>query len=625
MLLEEIKKPNDIKKIKPKDYSKLALEIRRFLVHKVSNTGGHLASNLGTVELTMALHIALDLPKDKIIWDVGHQSYTHKLLTGRKDEFDSLRTYGGLSGFPKIEESPCDAFDTGHSSTSISAGLGIVKGQELNGDDGTVVCVIGDGALTGGMAFEALNNAAMVDRNFIIILNDNKMSISENVGSMSRYLDSLRLGEGYNDLKAGVQKNLHKVPVIGDSLVDKISKTKSSIKQLFIPGMFFEDMGITYVGPFDGHDVKKLVNILGEAKKIDHPVLIHVLTKKGKGYRYAESDPSKFHGIAPFDVKSGELKKAKKALTNTKVFSNALVDIAKNDDKIIAITAAMTDGTGLKKFKHYYPNRIFDVGIAEEHAVTFAAGMATTGIKPFFAVYSSFLQRAYDQVIHDVCIPKLPVKFMIDRAGLVGKDGETHQGIFDISYLLSIPNMVVISPINAKELEMSVKYAANYNEPIAVRYSRGYAVEDFEEQITDFEFGKSITLRDGKKIAIINVGNIIEESKIAINKLCEDGYDPKLINARFLKPFDTNMIKELCADFDIIATVEEGIINGGFGESVLNYINDLKNKGINVNSNLKVINIGIEDSFVKQGDIPTLRKVCKIDGESIYERIKELL
>ena len=625
MLLEEIKQPNDIKKIKPKDYSKLALEIRRFLVHKVSNTGGHLASNLGTVELTMALHLALDLPKDKIIWDVGHQSYTHKLLTGRKDEFESLRTYGGLSGFPKIEESPCDAFDTGHSSTSISAGLGIVKGQELNGDDGTVVCVIGDGALTGGMAFEALNNAAMVDRNFIIILNDNKMSISENVGSMSRYLDSLRLGEGYNDLKAGVQKTLHKVPVIGDSLVDKISKTKSSIKQLFIPGMFFEDMGITYVGPFDGHDVKKMVNILNEAKKIDHPVLIHVLTKKGKGYKYAEKEPSKFHGIAPFTVKTGELKSVKTGATNTGVFSKTLVDVAGNDKKIVAITAAMTDGTGLKKFKSKYPDRFFDVGIAEEHAVTFAAGMATTGLKPFFAVYSSFLQRSYDQIIHDVCIPKLPVKFMVDRAGLVGKDGETHQGIFDISYLISIPNMTVISPINAKELDMAVRFAADFDGPIAVRYSRGYASNDYEDKTCKLELGKSNTLRDGEKIAIINVGNIIDESKEAVELLVKDELNPKLINARFLKPIDTDMIKSLCKDYDLIVTVEEGLINGGFGDYVLNYLNELRNEGEDINTKLKVLNIGIEDSFVKQGDINTLRKVCKIDGKSIYERIKELL
>ena len=623
MFLEQIKGPNDIKKIKPKDYSKLALEIRRFLVHKVSNTGGHLASNLGTVELTMALHLALDLPKDKIIWDVGHQSYTHKLLTGRMNEFDSLRSFGGLSGFPKMSESPCDVFDTGHSSTSISAGLGIVMGQQIKGEDGTVVCVIGDGALTGGMAFEALNNAAMVNRNFIIILNDNKMSISENVGSMSSYLDSLRLGEGYNDLKAGVQKTLHRVPVIGDTLVDKIVKTKSSIKQLFIPGMLFEDMGITYVGPFDGHDVKKLVNIIGEAKKIDHPVLIHVLTKKGRGYRYAESNPSKFHGIAPFVVKTGELKTKKKGLTYTDVFANTLSNLAYEDKKIMAITAAMPDGTGLSRFKKKFPDRCLDVGIAEEHAVTFAAGMATTGLKPFFAVYSSFLQRSYDQIIHDVCIPKLPVKFMVDRAGLVGKDGETHQGIFDISYLLSVPNMTVIAPINAKELEMAVKYSASFEAPIAVRYSRGYACDFYSDEITEFEYGKSICLKKGEKIAIINVGNMIEESKKCVDKLIEDGYNPELINARFIKPLDKDMIKDVVNRFDYVITVEEGIISGGYGESILKYINDLKNEGL---TNIpKVLNIGIEDKFVKQGDINTLRKVLKIDGESIYERIKKIL
>lgn len=624
MLLEQIKGPNDIKKIKPKDYSKLALEIRRFLVHKVSNTGGHLASNLGTVELTMALHLALDLPKDKIIWDVGHQSYTHKLLTGRMDEFDSLRTYGGLSGFPKMGESPCDAFDTGHSSTSISAGLGIVMGHSIKKQDGTVVSVIGDGALTGGMAFEALNNAAMVNRNFIIILNDNRMSISENVGSMSRYLDNLRLGEGYNDLKAGVQKTLHRVPVIGDSLVDKISKTKSSIKQLFIPGMLFEDMGITYVGPFDGHDVKKLVNILNEAKKIDHPVLIHVLTKKGKGYRYAENNPSKFHGIAPFEVKTGELKSKKSGLTYTDVFANTLVKLADEDKKIMAITAAMPDGTGLSRFKKKYPDRCMDVGIAEEHAVTFAAGMATTGLKPFFAVYSSFLQRSYDQIIHDVCIPGLPVKFMVDRAGLVGKDGETHQGIFDISYLLGIPNMTVISPSNAKELELAVAYAASYNAPITVRYSRGYASNLYSEDVTPFEYGKSNILKPGEKIAIINVGNIIDECKECVDLLVEDGHNPELINARFLKPLDKDMLLKVAGEFDYVITVEEGVVNGGYGEAVLKYFNDLRNDG-KINNNFKVLNIGIEDEFVKQGDIKTLRKVCKIDGKSIYERIKKIL
>jgi len=620
MLLDEINKPNDIKKIHPKDYSKLALEIRRFLVHKVSKTGGHLASNLGGVELTMALHIALDLPKDKIIWDVGHQSYVHKILTGRKDEFDTLRQMYGLSGFPKRNESECDAFGTGHSSTSLSAGLGMVLGNSLKGVDSTVVCVIGDGALTGGEAFEALNNAASIDKNFIIILNDNNMSISENVGSMSGYLDNLRLGEGYNDIKAGVQKTLHRVPVIGNSLVDKISKTKSSIKQLLVPGMMFEDMGITYVGPVDGHDVKKMVNLLNEAKKIDHPVLIHILTKKGKGYRYAEANPSKFHGIDPFVVKTGELREEKTSPTYTDVFAKAIVNLAKEDKDVVAITAAMSDGTGLNAFKNKYPDRLVDVGIAEEHAVTFAAGLATCGLKPYFAVYSSFLQRSYDQMIHDVCIQNLPVRFMIDRAGLVGRDGETHQGIFDISYLLSMPNMTVISPACESELIIAVNYSATFDGPLAIRYPRGSVIREYNDFDYEMEFGKSSKIVDGEKICIISVGNMIKEAMVARDVLVSKGYNPAVINALFLKPFDKDMVDYAVNNYDYVVTIEEGIVNGGFGVSILNYVNETFGK-----YKARIINIGINDEFVKQGDVDTLRTMLKIDGKSIAQRIIEII
>ena len=446
MILEQINSPKDVKKLKPEELTVLAEEIRTFLIDKISCTGGHLASNLGVVELTIAMHRAFDLPEDKIIWDVGHQSYTHKILSGRKDAFDELRQYGGLSGFPKRKESPYDAFDTGHSSTSISAGLGIAQARDLMNEDYKVVSVIGDGALTGGMAYEALNNAARMRKNFIIVLNDNKMSISENVGGISKYLSGLRTGEGYNDLKKWVTDALDKIPGVGQPIIDRIKRTKNGIKQLIIPGMLFENMGITYLGPVDGHDMKQLSRIFKEAKRLDHAVLIHVITKKGKGYRPAEKNPSRFHGVEPFDIATGKPLKKKKNPSYTDVFSNTICQLGKTHPKMVAVTAAMPDGTGLKAFGEKFPSRFFDVGIAEEHAVTSAAGMAAAGLKPVVAVYSSFLQRGFDQILHDVCIQNLPVVFAVDRAGLVGSDGETHQGIFDLSYLTPVPNMTVMAP-----------------------------------------------------------------------------------------------------------------------------------------------------------------------------------
>lgn len=444
MVLENINKPNDIKKINKEDYELLADEIREYIISKVSKKGGHLASNLGVVELTMALHLVLDLPKDKIVWDVGHQSYTHKILTGRKEEFDTLRTHGGLSGFPKRRESECDPFNTGHSSTSLSAGLGIVTANEITGCEDTVVSVIGDGALTGGLAFEALNNASRLKRNYIIVLNDNEMSISENVGGLSKYLSGIRTGHVYNDVKSGVTKTLNSIPVVGEKLVHQISKTKSSIKQLVIPGMLFENMGITYLGPVDGHNISQMVRVFNEAKKLNHAVIVHVITKKGKGYEFAEKRPSRFHGVEPFDIDTGEVLVQKTKPTYTDVFSKAICKIAQENSNVVAITAAMADGTGLKRFKSLYPDRFFDVGIAEEHAVTFAGGLAAAGVKPYVAIYSSFLQRAYDEIMHDVCIQGLPVVFAIDRAGIVGTDGETHQGIYDISFLRTIPNLSIL-------------------------------------------------------------------------------------------------------------------------------------------------------------------------------------
>ena len=616
MLLEMINKPNDIKLLNKDEYEILAEEIREFLIEKISKNGGHLASNLGVVELTMALHLVLDLPEDKIVWDVGHQSYTHKILSGRKEEFDTLRSYGGLSGFPKRRESKCDSFDTGHSSTSISAGLGIVTANEIQGNNNTVVSVIGDGALTGGMAFEALNNASRLKRNYIIVLNDNEMSISENVGGMSKYLSGIRTGQVYNDVKSGVTKTLNSIPVVGEKLVHQISKTKSSIKQLVIPGMFFENMDITYLGPIDGHNIPQMIRVFNEAKKLNHAVLVHVITKKGRGYEYAEKRPSKFHGIDSFDKETGELINPKKNATYTDVFSKTLTKLAENNEKLVAITAAMADGTGLKRFKSKYPERFFDVGIAEEHAVTFAAGLAVAGLKPYVAIYSSFLQRAYDQILHDVCIQNLPVVFAIDRAGLVGNDGETHQGIFDISYLRTIPNMSIIAPKNAYEFIDILKYSTYYNGPLAIRYPRGEASESFKEYREPISYGKSEVIFKEKDIAIISCGTMIEEAYKAREILKSKGLHCSLINARFIKPIDEECIDMLANNHKIIVTVEENILSGGFGEAVLRYANTLDYK-------VKVINVGIPNMYVEQGNVDILKKELGLTAENIVNKITE--
>ncbi len=460
MLLDSIQKANDIKKIASGEYERLAEEIRQFLISKISVTGGHLGSNLGVVELTMALHLCLDLPKDKIIWDVGHQAYTHKLLTGRKDEFDMLRKYKGLSGFPKIQESSCDSFDTGHSSTSVSAGLGYVKARDIQGGDETIVAVIGDGSMTGGMAYEALNNAARLDTNYIIVLNDNNMSISENVGGMNKYLNNIRTGGKYLGLKSRVANALVKaMPEKGTNVVNGIRQIKNGIKHFVIPGTWFEELGLTYLGPVDGHDTSALLRVLEEAKRVKGAVVVHVLTKKGNGFSPAEKHPSRFHGAEPFDIENGLPKSPRKIANYTDIFSTVMIKLASRDEKVVAITAAMPDGTGLKRFRNIYPDRFFDVGIAEQHAVTFAAGLAAGGLKPIVAIYSSFLQRAYDQILHDVCIQNLPVVFAIDRAGLVGSDGETHQGVFDYSFLNSMPNMHVMAPKNKLELSDMMKCA----------------------------------------------------------------------------------------------------------------------------------------------------------------------
>ena len=614
MILERINQPNDIKNLNWDELDVLAAEIREFLVQKVSENGGHLASNLGVVELTIAMHMAYDLPKDKMIFDVGHQAYTHKILTGRKEGFDTLRKFKGMSGFPKRSESDCDSFDTGHSSTSISAGLGYVEAREILGENYQVISVIGDGSLTGGMAYEALNNAAQAKSNYVIVLNDNNMSISENVGGMSRYLDGIRTNHFYNDLKKGVTNTLNKIPVVGKELVSKIRKTKNSIKQLLVPGMFFEDMGITYLGPVDGHNIKALYRTLKEAQRMKHAVLVHVLTEKGKGYAPAEKNPSKFHGISPFDIETGETIEVKVKDTYTDVFGKVMCKVGEQNDKVVAITAAMKDGTGLVHFGRKYPDRFFDVGIAEEHAVTFAAGLAAAGLKPVFAVYSAFLQRGYDQIVHDVCMQNLPVVFAIDRAGLVGSDGETHQGAYDIAYLNHIPNMTLLSPKNKWELADMLRFAADHPGPIALRYPRGTAYDGMKEYRTPIELGKSEVIYEGEDIAILSVGHMMEVAQDVYHKLKVQGYNCSLINARFVKPMDEAMLTKMAENHKLFVTIEDGIRAGGYGEKVETFVyrNELP---------VKVLVNAIPDQYVEQGSISQLRKEIGLDAESIVEKV----
>jgi 1-deoxy-D-xylulose-5-phosphate synthase len=609
MVLEKIQKANDIKKLKPEELEVLAQEIRDFLIEKISVTGGHLASNLGVVELTMAMHLIFDLPEDKIIWDVGHQAYTHKLLTGRKAGFDDLRKYGGMSGFPKRKESECDAFDTGHSSTSISAGLGYVEAREILGQDHKVISVIGDGAMTGGMAYEALNNAAGLKSNFIIVLNDNNMSISENVGGMSKYLDGLRTASAYTGLKKGVEAALGKLPYIGARVTGHIRKAKSGIKQLFV-----EDMGITYLGPVDGHDLKALCRAFKEAEKLQNAVLVHVITTKGKGYLPAEKYPSQFHGTGPFDIETGQAKEKAGEDSYTDVFSKVIYREAKKEPKLVAITAAMAGGTGLVPFSKTYRDRFFDVGIAEEHAVTFAAGLAAAGLKPVVAIYSSFLQRAYDQLIHDVCLQNLPVVFAIDRAGLVGSDGETHQGVFDLSFLSTIPNMTVMAPKNKWELADMLRFAIQYPGPVAVRYPRGTAYTGLEEFRAPIEYGKSEVIQAGEGIVLLSVGHMMETALQVSDSLRERGIQSTLVNSRFVKPVDEKLLEELSKSHTLYVTIEENVLAGGYGAQVLAYV-EKKRLPVQVES------FGIPDEYVEHGNIEVLRKEVMLDADTITERI----
>ena len=617
MWIEQIKETNDIKKIAPENYEELAKEIRQFLIEKISITGGHLGSNLGAVELTMALHLALNLPQDKIIWDVGHQSYTHKLLTGRKEGFESLRQFHGMSGFPKRKESNCDAFDTGHSSTSISAGLGLVKARDILGEEHTVVSVIGDGSLTGGMAYEAMNNAAKIESNFIIILNDNNMSISENVGGVSKYLNNIRTAKSYLGLKKNVQGALLGTRH-GDNVVSGIRKAKNSVKQLVIPGMFFEDMGLTYLGPVDGHNIQSLIKVIQEAKRVKGGVVVHINTQKGKGFAPAERHPARFHGAEPFDIETGLPKKAKTKANYTDVFSTVMCKLGQREEKVVAITAAMPDGTGLKRFRNMYPERFFDVGIAEEHAVTFAAGLAAGGLKPVVAIYSSFLQRAYDQIVHDVCIQNLPVIFAVDRAGLVGSDGETHQGIFDLSYLSSIPNMHVCAPKNKWELSDMMKFAVDFEAPIAIRYPRGEAYSGLEEMRAPITLGKAEWIYKEQDIAIFAVGSMVKTAVEVYEVLKQQGLQVSLVNARFVKPIDEEAIREAVQNHKLIVTLEENVASGGYGEKVLDYLN-------RENMQADCLNICIPDAYVEHGNVELLKKEIGLDTQSIVDRIKDRL
>lgn len=615
-MLEKIQKPNDIKKIPADQLPALAEEIREFIIESLSKTGGHLASNLGVVELTIAMHRVFDLPKDKLIWDVGHQSYTHKILTGRKDGFETLRREGGISGFPKRSESDCDVFDTGHSSTSISAGVGYVRARELKKENYSVVSIIGDGALTGGMAYEALNNAASLKSNFIIVLNDNEMSITENVGGMSSYLSGLRTASAYTDFKMDVTKALNRIPGIGPGMVDAMRKTKSSIKQIIIPGMLFEDMGLTYLGPVDGHNIPQLIKTFQEAKRFEGPILMHVLTQKGRGYEPAMRHPARFHGAGPFDVKTG-LPVGKSNPTYTDVFSTVMRKMGDRRKDVAAVTAAMMTGVGLKRFSNMFPDRCFDVGIAEEHAVTFAAALSLGGITPVVAIYSSFLQRAYDQIMHDVCMQNLHVVFAIDRAGLVGYDGETHHGIFDLSYLGSMPNMTILAPKNLWELSDMIKFAVDYDGPIAVRYPRGEAYTGLKEFRAPICLGKSEVIHEGSRVALLAVGSMVKMAEEVQKQLKERmDMDAALVNARFVKPIDEELLRSFADTYELVVTLEENVKDGGFGERVLAFAEEEDLPfGVEI--------IALPDRFIPHGSVLYQMKQVGFTPEDICGRIEE--
>ncbi len=616
--LGKINSPEDLRKIDIKNLPALAQEIREFLINSVAETGGHLASNLGVVELTIALHYCFNTPADKIIWDVGHQAYVHKILTGRRDEFCKLRQLDGLSGFPKREESKYDVFDVGHSSTSISAAVGIAAARDLKNENFNVISVIGDGSFTGGMVYEALNNAGRKKTKLLIILNDNGMSISKNVGAVSRYLTSLRLSSRYNEAKKDVKTAFGKVPVVGNAASEFISKSKKSLKKTIIQGEFFEGLGISYLGPINGNNVKELIRTFNKIKTYDKPVLLHIYTKKGLGYEPAEKHPDTFHGVGRFDAATGRLLEESGGETYGRVFSNNLIRLAATKSNICAITAAMPESTGVSGFKRFYPERTFDVGIAEEHAVTFAAGLAVSGYIPFFAVYSTFLQRSYDQLLHDVCLQNLHVIFCIDRAGIVGEDGETHQGIFDTSFLTEMPNMTVMAPCNKRELADMMNFAVKGKGPFAIRYPKGAIDEVLSGRTEDIVMGKPQRVYEGERIAIVSYGTMLKTALSVYLSLVNAGYNPAVYNARFASPIDDEFVKEL-ADYEYIFTIEDNIISGGYGENLNGRL--IKNRIFGK----KIYNFAFPKKFIEAGSRGQLFKRYNLDSDSIVEIIREFI
>lgn len=613
-ILDRINSPGDLKKLNYDQLNTMAAELRDYVVKVVSENGGHLASNLGVVELTLALHRVFESPRDKIIWDVGHQSYIHKIITGRRESFQTLRKLGGISGFPKKQESEHDIFETGHSSTSISAALGIAKARDLAGEDYSVLAVIGDGAMTGGMAFEALNHAGDFPTNFIVVLNDNEMSISHNIGGLANHLSRLRTDPAYFKFKNEIEGILNKMPVVGKPVFKLAESLRDSLKYMLIPGLLFEELGFKYLGPIDGHDVRKVEEVLKRAKSYNgYPVLIHLVTVKGKGYSIAEDKPDKYHRISPFFIENGELKAKSNKKTYSSVFGERLTELAEKDDKIVAVTAAMPDGTGLSQFISRFKNRFFDVGIAEQHAVTFCAGLAAGGYKPVFAVYSTFLQRAYDQVVHDVCMQNLPVVFAIDRAGIVGSDGETHQGVFDISFLRHIPNMTIMSPKDGVELREMLRFAFELGKPVAIRYPRGNAKE-IGGRDSVLMYGKSEVLDEGNDGVIIAEGNMVSSALEVISKLRNSGKSFKVVNARFIKPLDEEMLLSLAKQYKVIYTMEDNMRSGGFGSGILEFYN--RN---NINANVRIF--AYDDAFIPQGEKEELYRLTGIDSNTIYNSI----
>ncbi len=620
MLLENINSPSDLKKLKPEQLPELAAEIRQFLLEKVSATGGHLGSNLGAVELTIALHYCFDSPFDKIIWDVGHQAYTHKILTGRRDLFHTQRQYKGISGFPKRSESEHDAFGVGHSSTSISAGLGMAAAADMAGAKNHAIAVIGDGSLTGGMAFEALNQAGHLKKNLIVILNDNEMSISKNVGAFSSFISRKMTGRYFRDLKKEMQGLLKNIPAIGTDILHFARRAENSLKGFLTPGSLFEALGFDYLGPLDGHDLPQLVEVFNNINELDGPLLVHIMTTKGKGYKPAEETPDKYHGVAPFNIATGVVPAKASTKSYTDVFGETIVKLAEEDPKIVAITAAMPDGTGLNGFARRFPERFFDVGIAEQHALVFAAGMAADGFRPVAAIYSTFLQRAYDQVFHDICLQKLPVTLAMDRAGVVGDDGPTHHGVFDISYLRHLPQLTMMAPKDENELRQMLKTAIYSNIPMALRYPRGagYGVP-MDSEIKTLEIGKGEELLDGKDLTIIAIGSTVFPALQAAEVLRKNGIDTGVVNARFVKPLDGDLILSVARKTGRIITVEENALQGGFGSAILELLYD------NNMQNVKVKRLGIPDHYIEHGSQAQLRKDIGIDSEGIAAAAAEFM